>query len=232
MTEGKYCPFCGAASARSCPHLALAARATEFVGRCIENCHGEASWQVLMNNRGNALLLYRFGSDDFLWLETSFSFQFLERLGLFGRMEYEWREGGRASVREMWVLLWSKQPQRLWWQLWDELERQTDDFKREAEQDEESRVTCPVCGCNNLEVECAHLVFHGDDLRTKDVIDECVEMGDWKVLTTQTPEYVPDFASDFFDKFGDKFPSFIEARSVFWEGGGPGLSGHYDYVWS
>lgn len=240
MTEGKVCPFCGAKAATGCAHLALAARATDFVERCVERCQGEWFWQLLINNECNPLWLHRFRKDDFLWLESSFSSQFMEPLVWFGRMEYEWREGGPASGREMWVLLWSKDPQRFWWNLRDELENQTDGFERsgepsgqcvEDEEDGERAEVCPVCG-DNSEEECAHLAFHGDDLRTQAVVEECVETADWEILATQTPECAPEFASDFFDKFGDQFPSFIKIQTVGWEGGAPGLSGVYAYVWS
>jgi hypothetical protein len=37
-------------------------------------------------------------------------------------MEYEWRSGPKAGQGGFWVLLWSKDPQRLWWELRDEFE--------------------------------------------------------------------------------------------------------------
>jgi hypothetical protein len=59
-----------------------------------------------------------------MWLETAFSNQFLKRLIWFGFMDYEWRTGPRAGQGGFWVLLWSKEPRRLWWELRDEFERQ------------------------------------------------------------------------------------------------------------
>jgi len=38
-------------------------------------------------------------------------------------MDYEWRTGAKPEQGGFYVLLWSKEPQRLWWELQDELER-------------------------------------------------------------------------------------------------------------
>jgi len=59
-----------------------------------------------------------------MWLETAFCERFLKRLTWFGGMDYEWRTSRRAEKGEFWVLLWSKEPRRLWWELRDEFERQ------------------------------------------------------------------------------------------------------------
>jgi hypothetical protein len=40
-------------------------------------------------------------------------------------MDYEWRTGPKPGQGGFWVLLWSKDPQRLWWELREELERRT-----------------------------------------------------------------------------------------------------------
>jgi hypothetical protein len=40
-------------------------------------------------------------------------------------MEYEWRAGPKPKQTGFWVLLWSKDPRQLWWELRDEFERQT-----------------------------------------------------------------------------------------------------------
>jgi hypothetical protein len=37
-------------------------------------------------------------------------------------MDHEWRSGPRPEQGGFWVLLWSKNPQRLWWELREELE--------------------------------------------------------------------------------------------------------------
>ena len=40
-------------------------------------------------------------------------------------MDYEWRTGSKPEHGGFWVLLWSKDAQRLWWELRDEFERQS-----------------------------------------------------------------------------------------------------------
>jgi hypothetical protein len=39
-------------------------------------------------------------------------------------MDHEWRSGPRPEQGGFWVLLWSKNPQRLWWELRGEMERE------------------------------------------------------------------------------------------------------------
>jgi hypothetical protein len=62
--------------------------------------------------------------EDYTWLETAFCEQFLKRLTWFGGMEYELRSGPKLNQAGFWVLLWSKDPRQLWWELRDEFERQ------------------------------------------------------------------------------------------------------------
>ena len=62
--------------------------------------------------------------EDFTWLETAFCDKFLKRLAWFGELDYEWRSGPKPEQGGFWVLLWSKDPRRLWWELRDEIERQ------------------------------------------------------------------------------------------------------------
>ena len=62
--------------------------------------------------------------DDYTWLETAFCEEFLKPLSWFGGLEHEWRIGPKGNQAGFLVLLWSKDPRRLWWQLRDELERQ------------------------------------------------------------------------------------------------------------
>jgi hypothetical protein len=40
-------------------------------------------------------------------------------------LDYEWRTGPRPQQGGFWVLLWSKDPRQLWWQLREEIERQS-----------------------------------------------------------------------------------------------------------
>ena len=48
---------------------------------------------------------------------------FLKNRSWFGAMDYEWRSGPRPEEGGFWVLLWSRNPQQLWWELRDEFER-------------------------------------------------------------------------------------------------------------
>jgi len=92
-------------------------------------CHGQSQWDKLCSQRRSQL--QRTGEwsperDDFTWLETAFCEEFLKRLRWFGGMDYEWRTGPRPEQGGFWVLLWSKDPQYLWWELLDQFERQRD----------------------------------------------------------------------------------------------------------
>jgi hypothetical protein len=127
MIGQKYCPFCKAAALKTCGHLALACEGREFVRRCVEICHGQASWKRLCDARRTHL--GRTGEwtperEDFTWLETAFCNEFLKHLTWFGGIDYEWRTGPKGDHGGFWVLLWSREPQRLWWELNDEFERQ------------------------------------------------------------------------------------------------------------
>ena len=124
----RHCPFCQSTALRECPHLALAAEGREFVRRCVESCQGQRQWQALcLRRRGQ---LQRTGEwsperEDFTWLETAFCHEFLKHLRWFGGLDHEWRSGPKRGQAGFWVLLWSKEPQRLWWELRDEIERQS-----------------------------------------------------------------------------------------------------------
>jgi len=128
MIGQRNCPFCQAAALIGCEHLALAAEGRDFVRRCVEVCGGERQWQALCQRRRNELR--RSGEwsperEDFTWLETAFCNEFLRHLRWFGGIDYEWRSGPKTGQGGFWVLLWSKEPQRLWWELRDEFERQS-----------------------------------------------------------------------------------------------------------
>lgn len=128
MINQRYCPFCKQPAARSCRHLALAAEGRDFVQRCIDACGGQAEWKNLCGlhrEQQRAAGNLGPGQDDFMWLESAFCDRFLKHLAWFGGMDYEWRSGPRAEQGGFWVLLWSKDPQRLWWELRDALERNT-----------------------------------------------------------------------------------------------------------
>jgi hypothetical protein len=128
MINQKHCPICNFASARVCKHLALAVEGRDFVRLCIDRCQGQAQWRTLVDQRRQ--WRRRVGQwppepEDFTWLETAFCDQFLKRLTWFGGMDHEWRTGPKSGQGGFWVLLWSKDPQRLWWELRDEFDRQT-----------------------------------------------------------------------------------------------------------
>jgi hypothetical protein len=91
-------------------------------------CHGEKPWQTLCEMRRRQLQLSGDWSperDDFTWLETAFCEQFLKPLRWFGSMDHEWRDGPKAGQGGFWVLLWSRNPQGLWWDLLDQFERRS-----------------------------------------------------------------------------------------------------------
>ena len=128
MINQKYCPFCKSSSAAGCKHLAVAVEGRDFVRRCVELCQGEKQWRALCEWRRRQRLATGEWSpeqEDYTWLETAFCEEFLKRLTWFGTMEYEWRAGPKSKQGGFWVLLWSKDPRQLWWELRDEFERQT-----------------------------------------------------------------------------------------------------------
>jgi hypothetical protein len=198
------CPVCSAPSDSVCPHLALAAPATDFVRRAIETCHAELLWRSICK-RG----------EDFTWLESAFCDRFLRALPPFVAMTHEWRDGPNPGQREQWVLLWSKEPRGLWWDLRDRLEEEA--TRSEAEKTAE--VPCPVCGADCAERSCQHVVFEGDDLKTSEVVGR-EALG------------LPESAAAFFERHRRRFPSLVSVESVQWCGGAPGLSGDYVYVWA
>jgi hypothetical protein len=127
MISQKLCPFCKTPALTGCKHLAVAAEGRDFVRRCVELCQGEKQWRALCESRRRQ----RFATgewsperDDYTWLETAFCDEFLKRLTWFGGMEYEWRSGPKSKQAGFWVLLWSKDPRQLWWEVRDEFERQ------------------------------------------------------------------------------------------------------------
>jgi hypothetical protein len=127
MIDQKHCPFCKTLAADGCKHLAVAAEGRDFVRRCVELCQGEKHWRALGVRRHRERLLTGEWSperEDCTWLETAFCDQFLKGLAWFGGMEYEWRSGPKPQQTGFWVLLWSKDPRQLWWELLDEFERQ------------------------------------------------------------------------------------------------------------
>jgi hypothetical protein len=128
MINQRYCPFCRTPAARGCSHLALATEARDFVRRCVERSQGQIQWRVLCEQRRERLRLSGVWSseqEDCTWLETAFCEEFLAHLTWFGGMDHEWRTGPSPEQGGFWVLLWSKNPQKLWWELREEFERQS-----------------------------------------------------------------------------------------------------------
>ena len=126
----QHCPFCNTPSIRGCAHLAVAVEGRDFVRRCVELCHGQRQWQAVCEARQRQRRLTGEWSpeqEDYTWLETAFCEQFLKRLRWFGGMDHEWRSWPKLQQGGFWVLLWSKDPQRLWWELREEFERQATD---------------------------------------------------------------------------------------------------------
>ena len=98
--------------------------------------------------------------EDYTWLETAFCEEFLKPLTWSGGMEHEWRSGAKPGQAGFWVLLWSKDPRRLWWELWDELERQGREgqpvrvppFRSPQSGARRPRAAVrPRCGCDGLD---------------------------------------------------------------------------------
>jgi hypothetical protein len=123
MMNQRHCPFCKTPALKGCAHLALEAEGRDFVRRCVQLCHGEIPWRTLCLQRkvGD----WSAEQPDFTWLETAFCDEFLKRLTWFGGLDHEWRSGPKPEQGGFWVLLWSKDPQRLWWELREEFERKS-----------------------------------------------------------------------------------------------------------
>lgn len=95
--------------------------------RCVELCEGQQAWAILCQQRQEQNQVRGWVPEhrDFTWLETAFCEEFLRHLTWFGGMDHEWRSGPRPEQGGFWVLLWSKNPQRLWWELRGELEHES-----------------------------------------------------------------------------------------------------------
>ena len=127
MIDQIHCPFCRTPAATGCEHLAVAAEGRDFVRRCVELCQGEKLWRALGERQPSGESSPE--REDYTWLETAFREQFLKQLTWFGGMEYELRSGPKPNQAGFWVLLWSKDPRQLWWELRDEFERQAQEVQ-------------------------------------------------------------------------------------------------------
>lgn len=212
------CPYCKTEAPRTCAHLALAAAPRDFVRLCIERCHGETLWRKICAQHP---------AEDFTWLETSFGEQFLKPLAAFGVQAYIWQPPTASAPRELKVLLWAHSPEKLWWDLRDLLEARAD---RSPGPTRSAGVRCPVCRRDPHEQECEHLVLHGEDLQTEEVIAYYNPKGAWQKLTTSIPD-VPADAATFFKRFENRFPSLARVDCHPWLGEALGLGESYAYIW-
>jgi len=117
----RHCPICKTPAFRGCHHLALAAEGREFVRRCVELSNGQIPWRTLCHQRKTGERHTE--PEDFTWLETAFCDKFLKHLVWFNGMDHEWRTGPRPDQGGFWVLVWSRDPQQMWWELREEFER-------------------------------------------------------------------------------------------------------------
>jgi hypothetical protein len=128
MIHQRQCPFCRLNSDQACEHLALAVETRDFVRRCIELSNGQSPWKLLC--RQDAGQASSSGGapgtpEDFTWLETAFCKEFLGHLSCYGGMDHVWRSGPGPGQGGFWVLLWSRKPKQLWWELKEELDRRS-----------------------------------------------------------------------------------------------------------
>jgi hypothetical protein len=125
MNEKRPCPYCAPAPNRECEHLAIAVKSQHFVTRCVQAAQAEALWERFCRRTREMQREEGWGElPDFTWIESAFCDEFLKRLEWFGEINYEWRDAGTGSGSgDLWAVVWSKDPQKMWWQLRDRLER-------------------------------------------------------------------------------------------------------------
>jgi hypothetical protein len=130
MVNQRHCPYCQRPAKAACDHLALAVPGRDFVHSCIDAAQALRQWKELcaaIHEQAGPLADWSTDREDFTWLETAFCQRFLKSLHWFGGIDHEWRTGERLDKGGFYVLLWSKSPQRLWWELLDHLDRQLAD---------------------------------------------------------------------------------------------------------
>jgi hypothetical protein len=197
--------------------LALAAAPRDFVRLCVEKSHAEYLWRFICVRNERA---------DFTWLETSFCERFLKPLAYFGVMEYEWRQGNKPGQKDLVVLVWSRSPRQLWWELRDLIGILADEMQ---DAPPPKTISCPVCG-QDPDRECSHLVLQGADLLTSEVVSLYYPQGAYEKLKTAKPD-LPDRAATFFREFRKMFPSLAAVQCRAWDEETLGLDGDYVYVW-
>ena len=218
MKADAQCPFCRVAAATGCPHLALAADPRDFVARCVALAQAQTIWPKLTGQNPSA---------DFLWLETDFCENLLRPLAHFSAMEYEWHLPANARRRQVRVLLWSRAPQKLWWELRDRLEGK---LASEPPVPPSAAVYCPVCGVSPVERECEHLALHGEDLTAADIVAFYDPRGAWQSLKSHAPA-TPDAAAEFLAEFSPRLPALVRVDRQPWAGRTLGFERDYLYVW-
>ncbi len=127
MVNQRHCPYCQRPARAACDHLALAVPGKDFVRSCVDAAQAQRQWNALcqaVHEDAHGLHSWSPDREDFTWLETAFCERFLKTLHWFGGLDHEWRTGERLDKGGFYVLLWSKSPQRLWWELLDIIEKQ------------------------------------------------------------------------------------------------------------
>jgi hypothetical protein len=233
IMDQKLCPFCKSSAQDGCLHLALACDGRDFVNRCVETCHGRKPWRTLCALPSEALNGEKRPSPiqvlDFTWIETAFTEKFLKHLQWFGGLDHEWRAAPNPRKAGSWALLWSKDPQRLWWELLDELVRQADELSEEA-----GIIHCPICKQPVAdEYQHEHLAISTDESQiVKGVVEFAGAEVLWECLRNESNEDYLRNSSAFLGGFVE--PCRLAARldREVWTGGAPGLSGAWLYLWT
>ena len=219
MSSEAICPYCQARAAQSCGHLALSAAPGDFVILCVEQAAAQTQWKQFCQAHPKA---------DFTWLETSFGERFLKPLRWHGSVDYEWRTRTDSKTREQVVVLWSKDPRRLWWELNDQIAAELQTARPSVNT---GAIHCPVCQQNLRESECEHLVLHGDDLTTADVIRLFNPQGAWEKLKSSNPT-ISDDAATFLRQHEKDFPSIVRVEHHPWGDETLGFGRDYVFIWA
>lgn len=212
--KNKLCPYCQAPARKKCEHLILEARSKDFVKQCIAAAEAKPLWKRLKATKDeNAFTTDR----------AAFCDIYLKPLSEYCAVETNLRLGPEGR-RELWAVLWSEDPDSLWFELRSRLDNAAD----EAEETARNTVWCPICH-RNAENECSHLLIHGDDLQVRHLFSKLASYEAWEKILETLPE-LPDSLYWFFKKYKRQFPSFVRTMQNAWGGDSPGRSGFYQYV--
>ena len=220
MKDPAICPYCRNPATKGCAHLALATAPRDFVWLCIEQSASTFDWRGICKRDENA---------DFLWLETAFCERFLKPLHWFGNLSYEWRERGSSATRDQLAILWSPSPRKLWWELRDHIEKYAHSSAIDSRWN--GTVQCPVCGEIPGRSECEHLILHGDDLATADLVALIDPRGAWDRLKANQPN-TPESAASFLREFARFFPSIARVEQCRWPEETLGFGENYVFIWA